>query len=96
MSERPRMMNAALIEALGIIGETPGSFADLLVALGDVANDKHRTVQRWVAGSQDIPGPVNAILQLLVLMQDNAEITPATVREWLEQAYDEDDSPIPI
>ena len=73
-------------DALEIIGETQASFAELLVDLGDAGDNKQRTVQRWATGATDIPGPIQALLQLLVLMLDNAEIGPADVRKWLADA----------
>lgn len=87
-----RMTADEFREALDTLGESVTSFADLLVALGDRANDKTRTVQRWAAGTQDIPGPVVAVLQLLVLMQDVQGITPATVRVWLADAESPEES----
>lgn len=89
-TENGRMTAAEFLEAIDIIGEKPSSFADLLVALGDAGENKHRTVQRWAAGTLDIPGPVQAVLQLLVLLIDHAEITPVMVRAWLADAVIED------
>jgi hypothetical protein len=86
-TEDGRMTAEEFRDALGVIGETVSGFAELLVALGDRANDKVRTVQRWAAGTQDIPGPVQALLQLLVLLQDVQSITPEDVRRWLADAH---------
>jgi len=73
-------------DALALLDLSVAGFADLLVALGDVANDKERTVQRWAAGKQDIPGAVVAVLQLLVLLQDERGIGAAEVRAWADDA----------
>jgi len=81
-----RMTSDEFRAALELLGLSVTAFADLLVALGDRANDKMRTVQRWAAGSQDIPGPVQALLQLLVLLHDVEGITPEVVRGWLADA----------
>lgn len=81
-----RMTAEEFRAALALLGQTVSTFADLLEALGDGANDKVRTVQRWAAGTQDIPGPIQAILQLLVLLNDVEGITPATIRDWIADA----------
>lgn len=81
-----RMTADEFREALDTLGESVTSFAELLVALGDRANDKTRTVQRWAAGTQDIPGPIAALLQLLVLMQDFDAGGTGVVRGWLADA----------
>jgi len=80
--------------ALAMVDLSVAAFADLLVALGDRANDKLRTVQRWAAGTQDIPGPVVALLQLMVLLHDVPEITPEMIRVWLADA-ETDEKPAP-
>lgn len=85
-----RMTAQEFRDALALLDLSVAGFADLLVALGDTANDKVRTVQRWAAGTQDIPGAVVALLQLLVLLQDVQGITPATVLGWLAEAVAED------
>ena len=85
-----RMTADEFREALAVVDLSVAAFADLLVALGDRANDKVRTVQRWAAGTQDIPGAVVALLQLLVLLQDTQEITPAMVRSWIDNAEEID------
>lgn len=87
-----RMTPEEFRAALEILGETTSTFAQLLVDLGDSANDKQRTVQRWAAGTQDIPGPVQAVLQLLVLMLDQEQLSPTDVRRWLADAVPDDNS----
>ncbi len=89
-TETGRMTGEEFRDALSILDMSLGAFADLLVALGDRSNDKLRTVQRWASGQQDVPGAVNALLQLMVLMQDNGAGTPETVRAWLADAAEED------
>lgn len=79
-----RMTAEEFREALALLDLSVAAFADLLVALGDTA--KVRTVQRWAAGTQDIPGAVVAVLQLLVLLQDVPGITPVDVRAWADDA----------
>lgn len=79
-----RMTAEEFRDALALLDMSVASFSELLVALGDTA--KVRTVQRWAAGTQDIPGAVVALLQLLVLMQDVPGITPADVRAWMDDA----------
>jgi len=81
-----RMTADEFREALEMLGESVASFADLLVALGDGANDKVRTVQRWAAGTQDIPGPIVALMQVLVLMQDFATVDTTMLRGWLAES----------
>jgi|GEM_PF-3368161 len=81
--------------ALAMVDLSVAAFADLLVALGDRANDKLRTVQRWAAGTQDIPGPVQALLQLLVLINDYENITPEMVIGWLVDGVTEEDGKSP-
>lgn len=83
-----RMTAEEFRDALALLDMSVASFSELLVALGDTA--KVRTVQRWAAGTQDIPGAVVALLQLLVLLQDVQGITPATVLGWLAEAVAED------
>lgn len=79
-----RMTAEEFRDALALLDMSVASFSDLLVALGDTA--KMRTVQRWAAGTQDIPGAVVAVLQLLVLLQDTLSIAPADVRAWMDDA----------
>ena len=90
-----RMTAEEFRDALVLLDLSVAGFAELLVALGDRANDKTRTVQRWAAGTQDIPGAVVALLQLLVLLQDGRGITPAEVRAWVDDAEvpEENDAP---
>lgn len=91
-----RMTAEEFRAALEIVGETPASFAELLVSLGDGGAHKRRSVERWASGAQDVPRPIRALLQLLVLMIDNAEIGPVQVRAWLEQAVTEDADAIDV
>lgn len=88
-----RMTAEEFRDALALLDMSVASFSELLVALGDTA--KVRTVQRWAAGTQDIPGAVVALLQLLVLLQDGRGITPAEVRAWVDDAEvpEENDAP---
>lgn len=79
-----RMTAEEFLDALALLHLTVAGFASLLAALGDTA--KVRTVQRWAAGTQDIPGAVVALLQLLVLLQDERGITPVEVRAWADDA----------
>jgi len=79
-----RMTAEEFRDALALLDMSVASFSELLVALGDTA--KVRTVQRWAAGTQDIPGAVVALLQLLVLLQDVPGITPVDVRAWADDA----------
>lgn len=79
-----RMTAEEFRDALALLDMSVASFSDLLVALGDTA--KVRTVQRWAAGTQDIPGAVVAVLQLLVLLQDERGIGAAEVRAWADDA----------
>jgi hypothetical protein len=92
MPKPDRMTPDGFRAALDVLGETQGSFAELLVGLGDVGADKARTVQRWAAGQQDIPGAIAALLQVLVLLQDNSPFDTAVVRSWLADAVVEDDA----
>jgi len=85
-----RMTAEEFRAALAMVDLSVAAFADLLVALGDRANDKLRTVQRWAAGTQDIPGPVVALLQLMVLLHDVPAITPEMIRVWLANAETEE------
>ena len=85
-----RMTASGFREALAIIGETPASFAEFLVSLGDVGDHKARTVARWASGALDIPGPIQALLQVLVLLVDQADISPTTLRAWLADAVPAD------
>lgn len=85
-TDRGRMTSDEFRAALDALELSVATFARLLDELGDRANDKLRTVQRWAAGKQDIPGPVQALLQLLVLMKDVEGITPEVVRGWLADA----------
>ncbi len=85
-TEQGRMTADEFRAALDLLGLSVSAFAELLVALGDRANDKLRTVQRWAAGTQDIPGPVQALLQLLVLLHDVEGISPEVVRGWVADA----------
>lgn len=89
-TDQDRMTADEFRAALDTLDMSVADFARLLDELGDRANDKLRTVQRWASGKQDIPGPVQALLQLLVLLQDVQGITPATVLGWLADAVAEE------
>lgn len=83
-----RMNGEELDAALDTLGLTKRGLVRLLLDLGDAGEikHKHRRVLRMITGEEDVPGLLVAILQLLVLMQDNAGITPDTVRAWLADA----------
>lgn len=87
-TDERRMTPEEFCDALEIIGESRANFARLLLALGETGTlaSKTRTVQRWATGRQDVPALIPVVMQLLVLGQDHAGITTATVREWLHSA----------
>lgn len=66
--ERGRLSADELRAALAHLGMSQSEFARLLVAMGDSAGDKERTVQRWATGQQDVPGPIAAVLTLLAVV----------------------------
>lgn len=79
-NERGRLSGEEFRASLAALDETPSSFAKLLVALGDPAEDKVRTVQRWTAEERDVPGPINAVLALLKILRDEAGIDSDRLR----------------
>ena len=79
----PPMAPADFTAKLGRIDETASSFTRLLAALGDDSKGKRRTVQRWAAGERDIPGPIAALVNLLVALHERHDITTAALRQSL-------------
>ena len=83
-NEAGRMTADEFRAALSDLGETQASFARLLATLGDTAGDKVRTVQRWAVGDRDIPGPITALLTLLLAMRARQGIDTNGVRAWFQ------------
>lgn len=67
--DRGRLTPDEFRAALSHLGMSMAEFARFLVAAGDSAGDKERTVQRWATGQQDVPGPIAAVLTLLAVVQ---------------------------
>lgn len=78
--DRGRMTADEFRAALERMDETQSSFAALLVDIGGDATVSLRTVQRWAAAQQDIPGLASGIIALLELLND-VGIDTDTVRD---------------
>lgn len=70
--ERGRLTPDEFRAALAYLAMSQSEFARFLVAAGDTAGDKERTVQRWATGQQDVPGPIAAVLTLLAVAHQTA------------------------